>query len=75
MASYLTLIFSFIYFLILNMTLNIVKLKSCNLIMDKLKYGSIFVGLNFENRFHKYFNIYQLIKRFLFMIYLVQSYS
>ena len=71
----MTVIFLMIYFIIFTMVLNIVKLKSYDLIINEKKYGSIYEGLKLKNRYYKYYNIYLLLKRLLFMIFLVLPYS
>ncbi|KAM3133408.1 hypothetical protein pb186bvf_014412 [Paramecium bursaria] len=74
-ASYLTVMFITVYFIIFTQALNVVQLKSFHLVKDQQKYGSIYEGLKLKHRYYKYYNLFLLLKRLLFMIYLVLPYS
>ncbi|KAM3133429.1 hypothetical protein pb186bvf_014433 [Paramecium bursaria] len=75
LGSYLTLLCLLIYCTLFYLAINVVQLKSYNLIMNNQKYGSIYQGLKLKNMFSKYYNLYLLLKRLLFMLCLVMAYE
>ncbi|KAM3133418.1 hypothetical protein pb186bvf_014422 [Paramecium bursaria] len=74
-ASYITIICLFIYCFILFMALRVVQLKSYILIKNNYRWGSIYEGLQLKSRYKKYYNIFLLSKRLLFMIFIVLLYQ
>ncbi|KAM3132644.1 hypothetical protein pb186bvf_015316, partial [Paramecium bursaria] len=72
-ASYLTIVLLLLYFLILYFGLSIIKQDPCQLKQQDFSYGALYEGLHLTI-ISKYYNIYLLVKKLLFMEILILSY-